>query len=182
MMELDLTERELERKTVFHGIIIDVRQDTVELPDGTSAVREVVQHPGGVSIVAVDERMNALMVRQYRYAMGREMLEVPAGKLELGEDPAQAARRELREETGCVCSGFEALGRVAASPGVYSETLWLYLATGLEYVGEQPDEGEFLKIERIPLSELRKRCLSGEIEDAKTNIAVLRACAHLGVE
>jgi len=176
---MELTERQIVKNVVFRGKIVNVRQDTAEIPGGKHALREIVEHPGGVCVLPIDEDGNAILVRQFRYAFMKEMLEAPAGKLEPGEDPAEAARRELREETGCICSGFEFMGKIAPSPGVYAEALWLYLATGLEYVGEDPDEDEFLKLEKVPLEKVREMCVSGEIEDAKTNILVFRAAEKL---
>ena len=173
----ELIERPVEQHTVFEGIIVNVRQDVAALANGKLVRREIIEHPGGVAILPIDREGNVLMVRQYRYAFGRVMLEIPAGKLEPGEaaDPAAAAKRELREEIGCLADVFEPMGRVIPSPGVYRETLWLYYATDLTYVGEDPDEDEFLRLERIPYGRAREMCLSGEIEDAKTIAAILRA-------
>ncbi len=173
----DLIERPVEQHTVFTGIVVNVRQDVAAMPNGKLVKREIIEHPGGVAVLPIDGEGNVLMVRQYRYAFGRVMLEIPAGKLEPGEDadPAAAARRELREETGCLAGVFEPMGRVIPSPGIYRENLWLYFAGDLTYVGEDPDEDELLRLERVPYARARELCLSGEIEDAKTVVAVLRA-------
>ena len=173
----ELVERQVETHTVFRGIIVNVRQDVAAMPNGKLVKREVIDHPGGVAILPLDAEGNVLMVRQYRYAFGRVMLEIPAGKLEPGEDadPAAAARRELREEVGVTAGVFEPMGKVIPSPGVYRENLWLYFAGDLRYVGDDPDEDELLRLERIPYEKAREMCLSGEIEDAKTIAAILRA-------
>ena len=172
---MDFTEKKISRKDVFHGRILDVHVDTVELPNGKQATREVVDHPGGVGILAIDERDNVVLVSQYRYVFGKTILEIPAGKLEPGEDPAVAALRELKEETGASPVEFIPMGRLLASPGCYGEVLWLFLARGLTQGQSDPDEDEFLSVERIPFDELIHRISTGEIEDAKTVAAALKA-------
>ncbi|MEG0780697.1 MAG: NUDIX hydrolase, partial [Oscillospiraceae bacterium] len=169
---MDFTEQFLSREEIFHGHILDVHVDTVRLPSGKTATREVADHPGGVGILALDGRDNVVLVTQYRYVFGRTLLEIPAGKLEPGEDPASAAIRELREETGAVPDEFLPMGKLFASPGCYGETLWLFLARGLTFGETQPDEDEFLAVERIPFDEAVHRVMAGEIEDAKTVAAL----------
>ena len=178
---MDLTEKKLSRKDVYQGILVQVHVDEVELPNGHISHREVVDHVDGVAILALDERNNALTVTQYRYPFGRTMLEIPAGKLEPGEDPVAGALRELKEETGAVPDIFLPLGRILPSPGCYGEALYLFLARGLHMEQQQPDEDEFLELERIPFEELVHRCINGEIEDAKTVAAVLKAKALLNL-
>ena len=173
--QMDLTERKLGREDKFAGRIVTVHVDTVELPGGRTATREVVDHPGGVAVLALDDDNNVLAVTQYRYPFGRTTLEIPAGKLDHpGEDPYAAGLRELEEETGAVPGRYESLGRILPSPGCYGEILHLYLARDLRMEAQHLDEDEFLNVERIPFAEMVRRCLSGEIEDAKTVAAVLK--------
>ncbi len=173
--QMDLTERKLGREDKFAGRIVTVHVDTVELPGGRTATREVVDHPGGVAVLALDDDNNVLAVTQYRYPFGRMTLEIPAGKLDHpGEDPYAAGLRELEEETGAVPGRYESLGRILPSPGCYGEILHLYLARDLRMAAQHLDEDEFLNVERIPFAEMVRRCLSGEIEDAKTVAAVLK--------
>jgi ADP-ribose pyrophosphatase len=174
---MDLTERTLSSREVFHGRIVRVRVDEVRLPNGNTSSREVIDHPGGVCILALDEQNRAAIVRQYRYAFGRVMTELPAGKLESGEEPFVTARRELAEEVGATAAEWIDLGELIPSPGCYAETLHMYLARGLTFRAPQPDEDEFLEAEFVPLEELAERCLSGELRDAKTVAAVLKARA-----
>ena len=172
---MELTEKTLSSRTEFEGKIVKLTVDTVELPNGATSGREIVDHPGGVAILALDENNNVLTVTQYRYAYGKTLLEIPAGKLEYGEEPYAAAMRELREETGAVPGVYESLGRIIPAPGCYSEILHLYLARDLKMETQDLDPDEFLNVERIPFDEMVRRCLSGEIQDAKTVVAVLKA-------
>ena len=174
--QMDLTERTLRREDKFTGRILTVHVDTVTLPNGETALREVADHPGGVAVLALDGENNVLTVTQYRYPFGKPLLEIPAGKLDHpGEDPYAAGLRELEEETGAVPGIYEPLGRILPSPGCYGETLHLYLARELRMSEQHLDEDEFLNVERIPFDEMVRRCLDGEIEDAKTVAAVLKA-------
>lgn len=177
---MDMTEKTLSSERIYDGAIIHVRRDRVLLPNGHTSVREIVEHPGGVGILAVDGDGMVLLVRQYRYAFGRTLLEIPAGKREPGEEPLVTARRELREETGVTADSWTPLGQPIASPGCYDETLYLYLAQGLHSGDTDPDEDEFLSVERLSMTELTRRCLADEITDAKTVCAVLKARA-LGI-
>ena len=172
---MDLTERTVESKTLFDGIIVTLKVDQAQLPDGKVATREVVEHPGGVAILALDDRNNVLTVTQYRYVIGKTLLEIPAGKLEPGEDPVAGALRELKEETGAVPDTFLPMGVTLPSPGCLSERLYLFLAKGLHMESQQLDEDEFLNVERIPFNEMVHRVMDGEIEDSKTIAAVLKA-------
>lgn len=174
--QMDLTERTLSREDKFAGRIVTVHVDTVALPDGGTATREVVDHPGGVAVLALDDENNVLTVTQYRYPYGRTLLEIPAGKLDSpGEDPYQAGLRELKEETGAEPGIYWSMGTILPSPGCYAETLHLYLARDLKMGEQHLDKDEFLNVERVPFDEMVRRCLSGEIEDAKTVAAVLKA-------
>jgi len=163
----------------YDGIVVGIRVDSVELSNGSIVMREVVEHPGGVTIVPVDEDGYVFCVRQYRYAFGESLLETPAGKLEYGEDPLECAKRELSEETGITAGEYISLGKMYPSPGFCYETLYAYLARDLEYGEAHPDENEFLDVEKIHISELYRMVMSGEICDAKTIIAVMKAKAIL---
>lgn len=162
-------------KSVFNGKVFSVHCDDVRLSDGRPAKREVVEHPGGVCIAAVDDEQHIYVVEQYRYPMGETIMELPAGKLEPGEDPEQAALRELQEETGLQARNIRLVGVLYPTPGYCSEKLYLYLATDLQQGAQQLDEGELLHCDRIPFSELRTLVLDNTIKDAKTAMLVLLA-------
>ena len=170
----DLTETTLSREEKYAGPLFSVHVDQVRLPNGNTSSREVVEHVDGVAVLPLDERNNVLAVTQYRYVFGKTLLEIPAGKLDPGEEPAAGALRELKEETGAVPDTFLPLGRIIPAPGCYGETLHLFLARGLHMEEQCRDPDEFLRGERIPFSEMVHRCLNGEIEDAKTVAAVLK--------
>lgn len=172
---MEFFEQRIDRDDKYHGIIVDVHLDHVRLDDGSIAPREVVEHPGGVTILPVDEDGNCYMVRQFRYPAGHMMLESPAGKLEYGEDHRACAVRELSEETGFTADELIYLGGFYTSPGFSSELLHIYLALGLHAGKSHLDEGEFLNVEKLPLQQLVDMILANEIEDAKTIIAVLKA-------
>ena len=173
---MDLREKMVSSQTIFEGKIIKVTLDQAQLPDGSLAPREVVYHPGGVAVLALDGDGCVLTVTQYRYPFGRTLLEIPAGKLDHpGEDPYEAGLRELKEETGAAPGVYKSLGRLLPSPGCYGEILHLYLAQDLKMSEQHLDEDEFLNVERVPFDEMVRRCLEGELEDAKTVAAVLKA-------
>ena len=172
---VDFTEKKLSRSDLYDGLLVQVHVDEVLLPDGRTSKREVIEHVDGVAVLPLDQENNVLTVTQYRYVFGRPMLEIPAGKLDPGEAPAAGALRELKEETGAVPEEFCSLGAIIPACGCYSEVLHLFLARGLRMETQQLDEGEFLQVERIPFDEMVRRCVSGEIEDAKTVAAVLKA-------
>lgn len=174
---MDMTEKRLARQTVYEGKILHIYRDTVLLPNGEKAIREVAEHPGGVAIVAIDNDDCVLTVKQYRYVFSQVMEEIPAGKLERGEAPDAAALRELREETGAVPEHFTKLGSLIVSPGCYGEKLHLYLAEGLHFGETDPDEDEFLTLVRTPFDDMVERVLRGEIEDAKTVCGILKVHA-----
>lgn len=178
---MELIEKTLSRQEIFSGRIIHVHRDTVELPNGQEAAREVVDHPGGVCVLALDDQGRALLVRQFRYPYGKVLREVPAGKLEYGEDPDDAIVRELREETGASAASIRPLGELYPSPGYCGEIIRMYLAQGLAFGDTDPDEDEFLDLERVPFQDLAEQVLSGEIRDAKTIAVVLKAKLLLGL-
>ena len=178
---MDLTERTIESKTMFQGRIITVLLDTAGLPDGGTAQREVVLHPGGVAVLALDEADNVALVRQYRYPLHGLLLELPAGKLDPGEDHRPAALRELSEETGLEAEEYTYLGHILASPGFCDESLHMYLARGLKRSAQHPDEDEFLDVVTMPFAELADRVMDGTIADAKTVATVLKVKVLLGL-
>lgn len=170
---MKLTEKTLTSREVYRGRILRVREDTVRLPNGKTAEREVAEHPGGVGILALDGG-DVLLVRQYRYAFSRVLTEIPAGKREPGEEPFVTAQRELREEIGATAGKWTELGALIASPGCYGEVLYLYMAQELTFGDTHPDEDEFLDVVRMPFDRAVELCMTGELTDAKTVIAVLK--------
>jgi NTP pyrophosphohydrolases including oxidative damage repair enzymes len=176
---MDYTEKVLRPVNRYHGVIVDVRVDMVTVPNGNITLREVVEHPGGVCVVALDKDDCVYMVRQYRFPLGEHLLELPAGKLEKGEEPLSAAQRELSEETGLSAEKWESLGFLYTSPGFSTERLYLYLATELTRGQPHLDLNEFLDVERIPLSQLTKMVMRGELCDAKTISGVLKTVVRL---
>jgi ADP-ribose pyrophosphatase len=170
-------EKPLSSERIYEGRVVNLRRDRVELADGSTATREVVEHSGGVAVLALDEADNVFMVRQFRYGIGRETLEIPAGKRERGEDPRLCGLRELEEETGHVAGRFKAFGSVDPTPAYDSEVIHLFLAEDLRPTAQRLDPGEFLSVERIPFAEVVALCLSGDITDAKTLAAVLKLYA-----
>ena len=177
---MDMTERTLESGEVYRGRILRVREDKVSLPNGKTGTREVVEHPGGVGILALDDDGCAVLVRQYRYAFSRVLTEIPAGKREKGEAPFVTAQRELKEEIGATAEAWTDLGALIASPGCYGETLYLFLACELTFGETHPDADEFLETVRVPFDEAVELCMSGELTDAKTVAAILKAKVLLG--
>lgn len=176
---MDLTEKEISSKILFRGKILNLRYDIVRLPNGQEASREVVEHMGGVGIVAVTDDGKMLLVRQYRRPYDKVILEIPAGKLNDGEDPKECGVRELLEETGAAAENFDYLGSFYATPGFSNETIHLYLATGLTRGKMHLDADEFLNLEEYSLKEVENMIDSGEIHDGKTVIGFYRAQKHL---
>lgn len=153
---------------VFTGRIFNVNRLRVSLPNGREAVRDVVRHPGAVAIVALTDDGRICLVRQYRTALGRVTIEIPAGKLDPGEDPLVCAKRELREETGMEAEQMAFLTTIGTSVGFCDELIHIYMATGLRFVASNPDDDEFLNVDLVPLPELIDAVLDGRIEDCKT--------------
>lgn len=167
-------EKTVDSTTYFDGRIIKLKVDTVVLPDGRSATRELVNHPGGVGIIALDKDDMVYMVRQYRKPYDEIVLEIPAGKLNYGEDPFQCGKRELKEEVGVTADNFECLGVYYPTPGFCDEKITLYLATDLQYGNTNPDDDEYLEIEKYKIDDLYTMVMNNEIHDAKTAIAILK--------
>ncbi|TKH41871.1 ADP-ribose pyrophosphatase [Paenibacillus terrae] len=166
-----LEEKTVSTQPIFEGKVISLQVDTVELPDGSTGKREIVKHPGAVAVLALNEG-KMLVVDQYRQAMGRCEVEIPAGKLEKGEDPMEAAGRELREETGYTAKSLKLLHSFYTSPGFADEIIHLYVAEELELGEMEPDEDEFLELFEVTLEEAQSLIREGRISDAKTILAV----------
>ena len=172
---MDLIEKTIKSEHIFEGKVVDLWVDSVLLPDGKEALREVINHPGGVCVLAVDENNNVLTVRQYRKATDDVMLEIPAGKLEYGEDVEVAAARELREETGMIAGEMVYLGYFHPTPAYCREKIHMYFASKLKKTETDLDDDEFLEASAIPYGEMYKMALSNEITDGKTVLALFKA-------
>jgi len=160
---------------IFKGKVLHVFRDEIELPDGTVSMREYARHRGAVAVVAIDGEENVYLVRQYRYAIGRSTIEIPAGKLESTDtDPEEAARRELSEEIGATAGKFSSLGVYLASPAILTERIHCFLAEDLTFGETHPDEDENLVTVRMPLSEAVEHIQNGDFEDGKTMFAILK--------
>ena len=172
---MDFTEKTKKSRTAFSGRIFDIKVDDIELPDGRDAEREILIHPGGVVILPITSDGEVILVRQYRYAVGRTLLELPAGKLEKGEDPKEAAVRELREETGNIANTIKEFGNIIPIAGYSSEIMHGYLCDDMTDAGIQDlDEDEFVEIVKMPLEEVAEKIVSGEIQDGKTVAFILK--------
>ena len=171
---MDFSEKTINTDYKFIGEIIKLRVDTVETPGGNTATRELVEHPGGVAVVALTDDKKVVMEWQYRRPFDRNVYEIPAGKRNYGEDPLECGKRELEEETGYKADNFMYLGSMLPTPGFCSEVLHMYVATGLKKGHMHRDEDEFLELEQVPLESVVEKILSGEIVDAKTCVAVLK--------
>lgn len=167
-------EKTLKENEIFKGNVIRVVHDEVLLENGEKAMREVAYHNGGACILPLCENGDAIFVKQFRYPYKEEVLELPAGKLNLGEDPFESSKRELLEETGATAKKITSLGKMYPSPGFCSEIISMYLAEDLSFGSQHLDEDEFLDVIRIPLSKAVEMVLSGEIVDAKTQVAILK--------
>ena len=165
----------------FQGRVIRVTVDEVILPNGRQTALEVVHHPGGAAIVALNDLQQICLLRQYRYVAGGWLWELPAGKLEPAEPPEATARRELTEEAGVVATDWMSLGSFLSSPGVFTEVIHLYLAQGLSAARSQLEDSEVLEVHWVGFRQACDMALGGELRDAKTVIGVLRAAQHLGL-
>jgi len=175
---MDFTEKTLSSEYVFRGKVIDVKRDDILVANGHKSVREVVEHSGGVVILALKDN-KILTVKQYRYPIQQTSIELPAGKLEKGENPDYAAKRELEEETGFVAQNWTSLGFIYTSPGFCDEKLHLYLAQHLTYRKENPDEDEILEGGKYSFNEIFEMIDNGIINDSKTICTIFRARKYL---
>lgn len=171
---LGFYEQTEEVQGIFNGNIITVHHDTVTLPNGAEAKREVVDHNGGVAVVGLTDDNEILLVRQFRYPYKETIYEIPAGKLEKGEDPLEAGKREFLEECGATAGVFEPLGEIYPTPGYCSEIIRLFYAENLEYTQQSLDDDEFLDVTKMPVNECIDKIMKNEIKDAKTIIGVLK--------
>ena len=174
----NLTEKQLSRQEIFHGVALHVVKDRILLPDGSESVREISLHNGAAAVIPILPDGRVIMERQFRYAHGRVMLEIPAGKLDTpDEPPLDGAKRELYEETGAVAEKYTYLGSLAPSPALINEVIHIFMAEDITLGESHLDEGEFLEVESLPFRELYDMVMRGEIRDAKTQIAVLKTAA-----
>ena len=171
---MKLFEKTLSQDYKYNGRIINLRVDEAELENGKTALREVVEHHGGVCVAALDEDGRLLMVRQFRYPYGEVLLEIPAGKLEKGEDPLECGKRELEEETGYVAEKFTDLGKLYPTPAYVTEVIHMYYAENLMKTAQHLDADEFLSVEHVPLADAVEMVMNGEIRDSKTQVAILK--------
>lgn len=171
---MDLTEKPIKQEYIFKGKIVNLRVDDALLPDGTTAKREVVEHPGGVCVAPLTDDNELIFVRQFRYPYMEEVLELPAGKLERGEDPFEAGKRELQEETGTTASEYEDLGKLYPTPGYCGEIIHMYLAKNLSHGSQNLDVDEFLEVEKIPLKKAFQMVMNNEIRDSKTQVGIVK--------
>ena len=176
---MDFTERGVKSTEIYDGKVVHLFVDDIELPNGKPAKREYCMHPGAVAVVAVDGNGMVTMVRQFRYPFHRVLLEVPAGKMDPGEEPLTSVKRELSEETGIIAENWIPIGDFYSSCAILDEVIHLYLATGLSRKETHPDSDEFLEITEYPLDELVRMVMDGEIADGKTQAALLKAKLYL---
>ncbi len=172
---MNYEEKTLDSTVAYNGKVITVIKDNIVTANGHKSFREVVLHNGGVVIAAMKDDDTILLVKQYRYPLKQVNLELPAGKLEQGENPDDACKRELEEETGYQAEVWKSLGFINTTPGICTEKLYLYLAKNLKFVGEHPDEGEVIKCFEYKLSDVFKMINNGQINDSKTICALSRA-------
>ena len=175
MQNDNLTEKRLSGELIYDGCVVHLWRDEIELPDGGRGVREIVRHVGAVAVLPLTDKGEVICVRQYRYPFAEVLLEIPAGKLDSpDEDIIEAARRELREETGAVGGELIPLGTLYPSVAIFDEKIHMFAAVGFDMGETDRDEDEFMEVEKIPLSTLVDMVMSGEIRDAKTQTAVLK--------
>ena len=172
---MDLEEKTLKENEVFSGRLLHMFNDEVELPNGDISRREIVRHPGGATVCAITENMEIALVKQFRYPYGEEVLELPAGKLEPGEDPMETARRELKEETGLVADELLPLGMIYPSPGYTDEIIYAYMTIGAKQEAQELDPDEFVNVIYMPVEKAVEMVLQNELPDGKSQIAILKA-------
>ncbi len=167
------TEKTVTSQLVYTGKILELRVDQVELPNGKMGQREVVKHPGAVAIAAITPEQELILVSQYRKPVEKELWEIPAGKLNPGEDPLVCAQRELKEETGYQAGHWQLISRYFTTPGFSDEVMYFFQATELKAAEPELEEDEFIEVVRVPLTRAREMVQGGQIEDAKTIIGIL---------
>jgi ADP-ribose pyrophosphatase len=168
----------LSIKNVFKGRVIEVNIERVKLPNDNVADLEIIHHPGGAAVAAINERREICLLRQFRHAANGWLWELPAGKIDNREPPLQTAQRELEEEAGVTAARWDSLGDLVSSPGVFTEVIHLYLATGLTAVAAKPEEHEVLEVHWKPLEEVLDMARNGELRDAKSLVGIFRAAAR----
>ena len=178
---MHLQEKTVSSDLIYKGPIFTITHDSAELENGKTAVRDVVLHHGGVCVIPITENNEIFLVKQFRYPFQTVTREVPAGKLEKGEDHSECGRRELLEETGYTCSEYVYLGEMLPTPAYNSEVTYMYLAKGLTFSSQNLDPDEFLDVERIPLAEAVRQVMDGTIRDGKTQVTILKAARILGI-
>lgn len=172
---MNLEEKTINQNYVYKGRIINLRVDEAEIPNGAIRTREVIEHSGGVCVVPITDNNEIITVKQFRYPYMEVVTEIPAGKRDTrDEEPLQTGIRELKEETGCTADEFIYLGELYPSPGYCGEIIYMYAAKGLHYGETNPDEDEFLEIDKTPINIIVDKILSGEIKDSKTQAAILK--------
>ena len=170
-----LSEKQIDRREIYDGVILHVVRDSVTLPNGSVSGREVVLHNGAVAVVALTDKNELIMERQFRYPFDQVIWEIPAGKIDKGEtDPLAAAKRELMEETGVTAGKMTFIGDYYPSPAILSERIYTYLATDLTYGETDLDEDEFLAVEKVPIETVVDMIMDNRIPDGKTQAAVLK--------
>ena len=178
---MHLEEKTISSETIYEGVIFTVRKASAELEDGSVARRDIILHSGGVCVIPVTENNEIFMVRQYRYPFHEITCEIPAGKLNYGENHAECGKRELLEETGFTCSEYIYLGEMYPTPAYNSEITHMYLAKGLEYKKQNLDDDEFLDVIKIPLEKAVEMVMKNELKDGKTQLVILKAARILGI-
>ena len=164
---------------VFTGRVIEVNIERVELPNGTTADLEIIRHPGGAAVLALDDENRVCLLRQFRHAAAGWVWELPAGKIDNREPPLETARRELEEEAGATAASWQSLGDYLSSPGVFTEVVHLFLATGLTRFPPRPEEHEVFEVHWLPFRDVLRMAHSGELRDGKSLVAVFRASRHV---
>lgn len=178
---MHLHEKTISSEVKYDGMIFTITHDTAQLENGNLAGRDVLHHTGGVCVIPVTDDNEIYLVKQFRYPFKEITVEIPAGKLDAGEDHSECGRRELLEETGLTCSEYVYLGKLYPVPAYDTEVIHIYMARGLSLSSQSLDDGEFLDVDKVHLSKAVQMVMDGEILDAKTQIAVLKAARILGI-
>lgn len=176
---MEFNEKTIEREYIYNGKIINLRKDKVEIPGGKESYREIVEHNGGVAIFAINEKKEVIMVRQFRKPFDEVLMEIPAGKLEKGENPLECGMRELEEETGFKAKNMELMNVIYPSPGFSNERLYIYFCDEMEKSTTNYDEDEIIQIDYIPYDKVVEMIYKNEISDAKTITGILMAGKYI---